>query len=102
MRLARSLLPFDPMALLYTLIMAKMNWNDSVNLLSKLTFTRIWNAVSVLSSYYISKWTKKPIQWGYPISILLSLPRPATFVALNAPAAYGHLPAPPACCKKTF
>src|SRR5215467_1664651 len=51
------------------LSMSKLNWNDSINLCSKLTFRRFWNASKVLASYYVSKWTKKPVQWGYPISI---------------------------------
>jgi len=34
-----------------------------------MTPRRAWNGIKVLSSYYVSKWTKKPIQWGYPVSI---------------------------------
>ena len=49
--------------------MGAFNTSDSLNLLSKLTFKRIWNAGLVLSSYYVSKFTKKPVQWGYPTSI---------------------------------
>jgi radical SAM protein with 4Fe4S-binding SPASM domain len=60
------------------------NWNahDSLNLISKLTLTRVWNAVKVVSSYYISKWTKKPVQWGYPISISFE---PTTSCNLRCP-----------------
>ncbi len=49
--------------------MARMNWNDSVNFLSKLTPRRVLNMMKVWSSYHVSKWTKKSIQWGMPISI---------------------------------
>lgn len=49
--------------------MGQFNWNDSLNLLSRMTPRRAWNGIKVLSSYYVSKWTKKPIQWGYPVSI---------------------------------
>jgi radical SAM protein with 4Fe4S-binding SPASM domain len=60
------------------------NWNahDSVNLISKLTPARVWNAVKVVSSYYISKWTKNPVQWGYPISISFE---PTTSCNLRCP-----------------
>ncbi len=62
--------------------MPAINWNDSINLLSKLTLRRTWNAGKVLSSYYLSKWTKKPIQWGYPISISFE---PTTSCNLRCP-----------------
>lgn len=62
--------------------MPKFNWNDSVNLVSKLTFRRTWNATKVLGSYYISKWTKKPVQWGFPISVSIE---PTTSCNLRCP-----------------
>ena len=62
--------------------MGQFNWNDSINLFSKLTLRRAWNATKVLSSYYLSKWTKKPFQWGYPISISFE---PTTSCNLRCP-----------------
>lgn len=62
--------------------MSQFNWNDNIALLSKLTFRRLWNAIKVLSSYYVSKWIKKPIQWGYPISISFE---PTTSCNLRCP-----------------
>lgn len=62
--------------------MPSINWNDSINLLSKLTFRRAFNATKVLCSYYISKWTKKPVQWGFPISISFE---PTTSCNLRCP-----------------
>ncbi len=62
--------------------MAKWNRNDNINFLSKLTPRRLWNATQVLSSYYISKWTGKPVQWGYPISISFE---PTTSCNLRCP-----------------
>jgi len=62
--------------------MSRFNYNDSVNLLSKLTFKRLGNAIKVLSSYYLSKWRGKPIQWGYPISISFE---PTTSCNLRCP-----------------
>ena len=62
--------------------MGQFNWDDSINLFSKLTLRRAWNATKVLSSYYLSKWTKKPLQWGYPISISFE---PTTSCNLRCP-----------------
>lgn len=62
--------------------MSRLNWNDSVNLFSKLSFRRAWNGIKVLSSYYISKWFKKPVQWGMPISISFE---PTTSCNLRCP-----------------
>ncbi len=58
------------------------NFTDTVNLVSKLTLRRIWNAIQVLSSYYISKWRHKAIQWGLPISISIE---PTTSCNLRCP-----------------
>src|SRR6187397_2105078 len=62
--------------------MSQFNWNDSLNLFSKLTFRRSWNGLKVLSSYYFSKWFKRPVQWGYPISISFE---PTTSCNLRCP-----------------
>jgi radical SAM protein with 4Fe4S-binding SPASM domain len=62
--------------------MARANLYDTVNLLSKLTIKRAWNAGKVLSSYYVSKWTRRPIQWGMPISISFE---PTTSCNLRCP-----------------
>jgi len=62
--------------------MPAINWHDSFNLLSRLTPRRVWNAGKVLSSYYISKFTGKPVQWGYPISISFE---PTTSCNLRCP-----------------
>ncbi len=62
--------------------MGRFNRRDSLNLLSKLTPRRAWNGLKVLGSYYISKWSKKPVQWGYPISISFE---PTTSCNLRCP-----------------
>jgi radical SAM protein with 4Fe4S-binding SPASM domain len=59
-----------------------MNWNDSINFLSKLTPRRVLNMMKVWSSYHVSKWTKKSIQWGMPISISFE---PTTSCNLRCP-----------------
>jgi len=62
--------------------MPSLNIHDSVNLLRRLTPRRAWNAAKVLSSYYLSKFTGKPVQWGYPISISFE---PTTSCNLRCP-----------------
>jgi radical SAM protein with 4Fe4S-binding SPASM domain len=43
---------------------------------------RLWNMAKVYSSYYLSKWTGKPVQWGMPISISFE---PTTSCNLRCP-----------------
>ncbi|HUQ67357.1 MAG TPA: radical SAM/SPASM domain-containing protein [Flavitalea sp.] len=62
--------------------MARFNLNDTINLLSKLTFRRTLNAGKVLTSFYISKWTGKPVQWGNPVSVSFE---PTTSCNLRCP-----------------
>ncbi|HEX6181573.1 MAG TPA: SPASM domain-containing protein [Chitinophagaceae bacterium] len=62
--------------------MPRFNSQDTINLLSKLTPRRVWNAGRVLASYYLSKWTKRPVQWGQPISISFE---PTTSCNLRCP-----------------
>ncbi len=57
-------------------------WSDLINLSLKLTPLRIWNGLKVLSSFYVSQLTGKPIQWGYPISISFE---PTTSCNLRCP-----------------
>lgn len=62
--------------------MPQFNWNDSANLLSKLTWRRFVNGLKVLASYYASRLFKRPIQWGYPVSISFE---PTTSCNLRCP-----------------
>jgi radical SAM protein with 4Fe4S-binding SPASM domain len=62
--------------------MPQVNYNDAINFLSKLTVRRIWNALKVYSSYYITVLTKKPVQWGLPVSISFE---PTTSCNLKCP-----------------
>jgi len=75
-----TLFLFPLLAYLYPV--PRLNWNDTINLFSKLTPRRFWNASKVFSSYYVSKWTKKPVQWGYPVSISFE---PTTSCNLRCP-----------------
>lgn len=62
--------------------MPSINRNDTINLISKLSFARAWNGLKVLSSFYISRITGKPVQWGLPISISFE---PTTSCNLRCP-----------------
>jgi radical SAM protein with 4Fe4S-binding SPASM domain len=57
-------------------------WNDIRNFASKLTLPRLWNAGKILSSYYLSRWTGKPVQWGLPFNISIE---PTTTCNLGCP-----------------
>jgi len=57
-------------------------FTNSINFLSKLSIGRLWNACCVLISFYISKISKKPVQWGIPISITIE---PTTSCNLRCP-----------------
>ena len=55
---------------------------DGLNYISKLSISRVWNMVKVFSSFCLSKWTKRPIQWGIPISLTIE---PTTSCNLRCP-----------------
>lgn len=56
--------------------------NDGLNFISKFTFRRAWNAAKVMLSFYVSKVSKRPVQWGVPISITFE---PTTSCNLRCP-----------------
>lgn len=58
------------------------SFSDKINLFRKLTPRRAWNAGKVLASYYISKYSGKPVQWGLPISVAFE---PTTSCNLRCP-----------------
>ncbi len=58
------------------------NLSDGLNLISKLTFRKTWNAAKVVASYYVSKFSGKPVHWGMPLSISFE---PTTSCNLRCP-----------------
>jgi radical SAM protein with 4Fe4S-binding SPASM domain len=62
--------------------MPGFNFNDTKNLLGKLTIPRIWNGIKVFTSFQLSRLTNKPVQWGLPISISFE---PTTSCNLRCP-----------------
>lgn len=55
---------------------------DTRRFLSKLSLTKIWNLCKILVSYYISKWRKKAVIWGKPMTISIE---PTTACNLRCP-----------------
>ncbi len=55
---------------------------DARRFLQKATLRKFWNAAKVLSSYYLTRWTRKPIQWGQPFTVSLE---PTTACNLRCP-----------------
>lgn len=62
--------------------MTNLNWNDSLNFLSKLTFRRVWNSFLVWSSYLLTRLSGRPVQWGTPITVSIE---PTTACNLRCP-----------------
>jgi radical SAM protein with 4Fe4S-binding SPASM domain len=62
--------------------MPKIYWNDSVELMSKITLRKVWNYNNLLWSYFWSKWLKKPFVWAKPFSISVE---PTTSCNLRCP-----------------
>ncbi|WP_031527308.1 radical SAM/SPASM domain-containing protein [Dyadobacter crusticola] len=58
------------------------NFKDGLNLMSKVTPKRAWNAIQILSSYFYSKMTGNPVHWGMPIAISFE---PTTSCNLRCP-----------------
>ncbi|NNC94559.1 MAG: radical SAM protein [Chitinophagales bacterium] len=50
--------------------------------MSKLSLLKVLNAARVYSSFILSKWTKKPIQWGAPFNVSIE---PTTSCNLGCP-----------------
>jgi len=58
------------------------NFNDTWNLVRKMTPVRMANAAGILSSYHYSRLSKKPVHWAMPISIAIE---PTTSCNLRCP-----------------
>jgi len=60
----------------------KIYFNDTIAFIRKLTIRRLWNITKVFVSFYVTKWTRKPIQWGMPMTISME---PTTACNLRCP-----------------
>ncbi len=59
-----------------------LSLRDSLNFLSKLSWPRAWNAVQVIASFYLTRLTRRAVQWGLPITISFE---PTTACNLRCP-----------------
>ena len=61
-----------------------MKWHlsDTINFISKLNLRRLVNLTKLLTSFYLTKWTRRPIQWGLPMTISIE---PTTACNLRCP-----------------
>lgn len=59
-----------------------MQLRDTFNFLSKVRPGKAANALAVLSSFYLSRWTRRPIQWGVPFNVSIE---PTTTCNLGCP-----------------
>lgn len=55
---------------------------DTLNFLSKLTPAKLINLSKLLSSFYLTKWKKQPVQWGTPMTLSME---PTTACNLRCP-----------------
>ena len=55
---------------------------DARRFLRKLTARRVWNAAKVGASYYVTRATRRPVQWGTPVTISVE---PTTACNLRCP-----------------
>jgi radical SAM protein with 4Fe4S-binding SPASM domain len=58
------------------------NWKDGLNLMSKVTPKRAWNALKILGSYFYSQYSGKALHAGMPIAISFE---PTTSCNLRCP-----------------
>ncbi len=55
---------------------------DSINFLSKLSLWRLWNAGKLITSFYVTKYLQRPVQWGKPMTVSIE---PTTACNLRCP-----------------
>jgi MoaA/NifB/PqqE/SkfB family radical SAM enzyme len=55
---------------------------DSLRFASKITPRRAWNFAKVFASYYVTRWTRRPVQWGLPVTVSIE---PTTACNLRCP-----------------
>ena len=60
----------------------KLYRHDALNFLTKLTPRRVWNVAKIFSSYHLTRWLRRPVQWGMPMTISLE---PTTACNLRCP-----------------
>jgi radical SAM protein with 4Fe4S-binding SPASM domain len=62
--------------------MVNRNWADGLNLASKLSLKKVWNALKIVYSFYLSKYSGKVRHYGMPFSLSFE---PTTSCNLRCP-----------------
>lgn len=60
----------------------KLYYRDIFNFAKHLTVKRLINSLKLVSSFYLTKWSRKPVQWGLPMTISVE---PTTACNLRCP-----------------
>jgi len=60
----------------------RLKRKDVLRFLGTMNLPKLWNAGLVMSSFYIAKWQRKPIQWGLPFNVSIE---PTTSCNLGCP-----------------
>ena len=55
---------------------------DSINFVRKLRPARVWNVVKLFLSFHLTRWLRRPIQWGVPMTVSIE---PTTACNLRCP-----------------
>ena len=56
--------------------------HDALNFFTKLTPRRVWNVAKIFSSFHLTRWMRRAVQWGMPMTISLE---PTTACNLRCP-----------------
>ena len=56
--------------------------HDTLHFLARLSLRRVWNMAKLLVSFYLTKWLRRPIQWGVPMTVSIE---PTTACNLRCP-----------------
>lgn len=62
--------------------MVRIHWKDTIQFLRKMRPRKVFNALLVVASYYVTRIIKRPIVWGNPITISFE---PTTACNLRCP-----------------
>lgn len=65
-----------------------------INILKYFTFKRFFNAISIILSFSISRWIRKPIVWGMPISYSIEPTNHCNLKCPECPSGTGSLTRP--------
>ena len=76
--------------------------HDHINLLSKLSFNRMVNAIQVKWSFFVSKWTKNPNAISFPISITIEPTTACNLGCPECPSGLKHFTRPEGNLKQEF